>query len=177
MFIYTLFYLQHSPLVYPFEAIISGYLPIYKSCSFIKGKPTITSTTLQERHDNDKIESHNHNEHLLLYKEAKIFLSSFGRFLECQKWNTLVITKALVLCLIYMHSCLCYNLYICTHYGASCIRIYQAKHSCLCYNLYITRFLAYIVHTSYCAIGFEVMLIEALRQEVEEQKIILVQCS
>ena len=50
------------------------FLPIYKSCSLIKssGKPTITSTTMQERHDNDEIESHNHNEYPLLYKEAEI---------------------------------------------------------------------------------------------------------
>ena len=36
---------------------------------------------MQECHDN---ESHNHNEHLLLYKEAEIFLSILGRFLECR---------------------------------------------------------------------------------------------
>ena len=47
----------------------------YKSCSFIKscGKPTITATTMQERHDNDKIETH--NEYLLLYKEAESLAS------------------------------------------------------------------------------------------------------
>ena len=40
------------------------FLPIYKSCSFIKscGKPTITSNTMQERHDNDEIESHESHE-------------------------------------------------------------------------------------------------------------------
>ena len=36
------------------------------------GKPTITVTTMQGHHDNDKIESYNHNEYLLLYKEAEI---------------------------------------------------------------------------------------------------------
>ena len=102
----NLFYLQHSPLVYPFETITSDYLPIYKSCSFIKSwdKPTINSTTLQQHHDNNKIESHNHNKHLLLYKEVKIFLSRLGRFLECRKWNILVLIQARVLCLIYVYA-------------------------------------------------------------------------
>ena len=40
---------------------------------------------MQERHDNDEIESHNHNEYPLLYKEAEISTSSLGRFLECRK--------------------------------------------------------------------------------------------
>ena len=40
---------------------------------------------MQERHDNDEIESHNHNEHPLLYKEAEILTSSLGKFLECRK--------------------------------------------------------------------------------------------
>ena len=57
---------------------------------------------MQERHDNDKIEPHNHNEYLLLYKEAEILKSTLGRFLECRKWNILVITWALGICLIYM---------------------------------------------------------------------------
>ena len=52
-----------------------------KSC----GKPTITSTTMQEHHDNDEIEPHNDNEYLLLYKEAEISTSHLGRFLEYQK--------------------------------------------------------------------------------------------
>ena len=75
---------------------------------------------MQQRHDN-KIESHNHNEHLLLYKEAKIFLSSLGRFLECRKWNILVI----VLCLIYMHSPLG------ARPQASCIYIRQSTPACV----------------------------------------------
>ena len=63
-----------------------NFLPICKSYSFIKscGKPTITSTTMQECHDDDKIEP---NEYTLLYKEAEILMSSLGRFLECQKCN------------------------------------------------------------------------------------------
>ena len=75
-----------------------------KCCSFIKscGKPTIASTTMKERHDNDKIEPHNHNEYPLLYKEAEILRSTLGRFLECWKWNILVITWALGIFLIYM---------------------------------------------------------------------------
>ena len=40
---------------------------------------------MQERHDNDEIEPHNHNEYPLLYKEAKLSMSSLGRFLECRK--------------------------------------------------------------------------------------------
>ena len=46
---------------------------------------------MKERHDNDKIEPHNHNEYPILYKEAKILSSTLGRFLECWKWKTLVI--------------------------------------------------------------------------------------
>ena len=53
-----LIYLQHSPVTK------MQFFAHYKSCSFIKscGKPTITSTTMQERHDKDEIEPHNHNE-------------------------------------------------------------------------------------------------------------------
>ena len=57
---------------------------------------------MKERHDNDKIKPHNHNEYPLLYKEAEILKSTLGRFLECQKWNILVITWALGIFLIYM---------------------------------------------------------------------------
>ena len=38
----------------------------------IYSKPTITITAMQERHDNDKIEHHSHNEYPLLYKEPEI---------------------------------------------------------------------------------------------------------
>ena len=69
-----------------------------KSC----GKPTIASTTMKERHDNDNIEPHNHNEYPLLYKEAEILKSTLGRFLECRKWNILVIMWARGIFLIYM---------------------------------------------------------------------------
>ena len=57
---------------------------------------------MQERHDNDKIEPHNHNEYPLLYKEAELLTSILGKFLECRKWNILVITWALGIFLIYM---------------------------------------------------------------------------
>ena len=57
---------------------------------------------MQERHDNDKIEPHNHNECPLLYKEAELLMSVLGRFLECWRWNILVITWALGIFLIYM---------------------------------------------------------------------------
>ena len=56
---------------------------------------------MQERHDNDKIEPHNH-EYPLLYKEAELLTSILGKFLECRKWNILVITWARGICLIYM---------------------------------------------------------------------------
>ena len=55
---------------------------------------------MQERHDNDKIEPHNHNEYPLLYKEAEISTSSLGRFLECRKCYILLVTCALVIYLI-----------------------------------------------------------------------------
>ena len=35
---------------------------------------------MQECHDNNKIESHDHNEYPLLYKEAEILLSSLGSY-------------------------------------------------------------------------------------------------
>ena len=45
--------------------------------------------------------SHNHSQCLLLYKLAEQSTSGLGRFLECQKCKILVITQALVLCLVY----------------------------------------------------------------------------
>ena len=57
---------------------------------------------MQERHDNDKIKPHNHNKYPLLYKEAELLTSILGRFLECQKWNILVITWSLGIFLIYI---------------------------------------------------------------------------
>ena len=79
---------------------------LYKSCSFIKscGKPTVTSTTMQECHDVDEIEPHNHNKYLLLYKEAEISMPSLGKFLECRKCYILLATCALVIYLICMPS-------------------------------------------------------------------------
>ena len=105
IYINLLYLHTHAPLVYPFEAIKQDFLPIIrKCCSFIKscGKPTIAITTMQERHNNDKIKPHNHNEYPLLYKEAELLTSALGRFLECRKWNILVITWALGIFLIYM---------------------------------------------------------------------------
>ena len=67
---------------------------------------------MKERHDNDKIEHHNHNEYPLLYKEAKISKSSLGIFLECRKWNILVITWALGIFLIYMPAPSALGIYI-----------------------------------------------------------------
>ena len=80
---------------------------------------------MQEHHDNDKIEPHNHNEYPLLYKEAELLTSVLGRFLECRKCNILVITWALRIFLIYMPAAL----------GLG--NIYQANPSCPWYNYYI----------------------------------------
>ena len=89
---------------------------------------------MQERHDNDKIEPHNHNEYPLLYKETELLISVLGGFLECRKWNILVITWALGILLIYMPAPL----------GLG--HIYQANPSCPCYNYYI-----YIAtYSNYC---------------------------
>ena len=57
---------------------------------------------MQERHDNDEIEPHNHKEYLLLYKEAEISMSGLGKFLECRKCYILLVTCALVIYLICM---------------------------------------------------------------------------
>ena len=57
---------------------------------------------MQERHDSDEIEPHNHNEYLLLYKEAEISTSGLGNFLECRKCYILPVTCALVIYLICM---------------------------------------------------------------------------
>ena len=103
------------------------FLPIYKSCSFIKscGKPTITSTTMQERHDNNEIEPHNHNKYPLLYKEAEISMSSLGKFLECRKCYILLVTCALVIYLICMPSALGLRAYIS---GKSLVPMLQLLH-------------------------------------------------
>ena len=67
---------------------------------------------MQERHDNDEIESHNHNEYLLLYKEAEILTSSLGKVLECRKCYILLVTCALMIYLICMPSALGLRAYI-----------------------------------------------------------------
>ena len=86
---------------------------------------------MQERHDNDKIEPHNHNEYPLLYKEVKLLTSVLGRFLECRKWNILVITWALEdFPDIYARAL-----------GPAALglgHIYQANPSCPWYNYYIS---------------------------------------
>ena len=38
-----------------------------------------------------------------LVEQSEQSISGFGNFLECQKYNILVITQALMLCLIYTH--------------------------------------------------------------------------
>ena len=91
---------------------------------------------MQERHDNDKIEPHNHNEYPLLYKEAELLTSVLGRFLECRKWNILVITWALGIFLIYMSA----------PSGRGLGHIYQANPSCPWYNYYIYTCIAGLVY-------------------------------
>ena len=39
---------------------------------------------MQERHDNDEIEPHNHNDYLLLYKETGILTSGLGKFFRME---------------------------------------------------------------------------------------------
>ena len=87
-----------------------------KSC----GKPIITSTTMQERHDNDEIEPHNYNKNPLVYKEAEISTSGLVKFLECRKCYILLVTCALVIYLICMPS----------GFGHT----YQVNPLCPCYN-------------------------------------------
>ena len=83
---------------------------------------------MQERHDNDEIESHNHNEYPLLYIEAEISTSSLGKFLECRRCYILLVTCALVIYLICMPSAL----------GPAALgHTYQANPSCPCYNYYM----------------------------------------
>ena len=77
---------------------------------------------MQECHDNDEIEPHNH-EYPLLYKEAKISTSSLGRFLECWKCYILLVTCALVIYLICLRA-------------AALGHTYQANPLCPCYNYY-----------------------------------------
>ena len=96
---------------------------------------------MQERHDNDKIEPHNHNEYPLLYKEAELLTSVLGRFLECRKWNILFITWALGIFLIYMPAPSglrpsglgIYIRQIPLAHGITII--YQANPSCPCYTI------------------------------------------
>ena len=98
---------------------------------------------LENHHTNIITKTHNQNPQPTVYKKAKQWSSGFGRFWECQKCNILVITQALVLCLIYTHSPSIRTtptralLGCCAHRGR--VRIYQAKHPCLCYNLYLTE--------------------------------------
>ena len=85
---------------------------------------------MQERHENNKIEPHNHNEYLLLYKEAEILTSILGRFFRVPEVEYIsynmgtrdfpdIYARAL---------------------GPAALglgHIYQANPSCPCYNYYI----------------------------------------
>ena len=81
---------------------------------------------MQERHDNDEIESHNHNEYPLLYKEAEILTSRLGKFLEYRKCYILLVTCALVIYLICMPSALGLRAYIS---GKSLVPMLQLLHT------------------------------------------------
>ena len=61
---------------------------------------------MQECHDNNEIEPHNHNEYPLLYKEVEISTLGLGKFLECRRCYILLVTCALVIYLICMPSAL-----------------------------------------------------------------------
>ena len=84
---------------------------------------------MQERHDNDEIESHNHNKYLLLYKEVDI---STSNFLSARNVTYIIlllsVTCALMIYLICMPLAL----------GPATLGYtYQANPSCLCYNYYM----------------------------------------
>ena len=73
---------------------------------------------------------------------------SLGQILERQKCNKLVITQAIMLCLIHAIALRC-----CVPLGI--VRIYQTKYSCLCYNLYIFIYIyiclcVYVYKIVYC---------------------------
>ena len=94
---------------------------------------------IRKRHRNVKITSHYHSLHLILYKRAEHLPSGLGKFLECRKCNILVITQALVLCLINTHSPSG-----AAHPRASCMYIRQSTLACV-----ITYTCMYILCT-YC---------------------------
>ena len=85
---------------------------------------------MKERHDNDKIEPHNHNEYPLLYKEAEILRSTFGQIFrvpEVEYISYNVGTRDFPD--IYARAL-----------GPAALglgHIYQANPSCPCYNYYI----------------------------------------
>ena len=102
---------------------------------------------MQERHDNDEIESHNHNEYPLLYKEAEISTSSLGKFLECRKCYILLVTCALVIYLICMPlalgpAALGLRAYIS---GKSLVPMLQLLHVCIYVRMYVCMFVCMYV--------------------------------
>ena len=58
---------------------------------------------------------------------------------ESPKWNILVVTWAVVICLKYTHS----------HLGCALplVRIFQTNHSCPCYNYYIHTYIYIYIYT------------------------------
>ena len=93
-------------------------------------KPTIKTTTMHcinKHHGNIKIKSHNHNDYLLLYKQAEQETVS----LACQKWYILLVTWVLVICL----TCMPLGLW-----PSGFRNTYQANPSYPCDNYYIKHY-------------------------------------
>ena len=82
--------------------------------------------------------------HMVPYKYTRKAFLQFPCTLagKSPKWNILVVTWALVICLKYMHS----------HSGCTLmlVRIFQTNHSCPCYNYYICFSCMLSMHMQYC---------------------------
>ena len=92
----------------------------------------LTSRTVGSGPANIITKTHNQNRQPTVYKKGEQYSSGFGRFWECQKCNILVITQALVLCLIYTHSPLG-----AARPRASCVYIRQSTPACVTTYTYI----------------------------------------
>ena len=77
--------------------------------------------------------------HMVPYKYTRKAFQQFPCTLagDSPKWNILVVTWALVICLKYTHS----------HSGCALVLvcIFQANHSCPCYNYYIPLWYAHLI--------------------------------
>ena len=112
---------------------------------------------MQERHDNDEIESHNHNEYPLLYKEAEIVTSSLGKFLECRKCYILLVTCALVIYLICMPS----GIHIRQIPRAHVTTITYIHTYCICQNIRGGKLSRFITNVHYVGKTFAVCSLKA----------------